>query len=891
MALKINADSYSKLLWKYWSSSNVANAVMNQYGTTSKEYQAINDYIWNLNPVNSTVNKSNTNVVTPVTPVLKTTTSQPIQNNTTNTIPAPTNTKIEQITTQPVQTTTTEVKNTPTWTITTSTKPNVETNRTNEIITNLNEWYKNDLNVKNALDTWNWNAFKASYNMQNPEEAKIVEAYFQARQPKDAWWIYNILKTWQQIYNPTIQNSPEMSKAKARYDLSNKYQSMWVDQLYNAYVNWEIGSQLEQDIATNPNLAVAKAKYEKKVTTDQINNDAKNILSIYNKDSKKIDTNEEEKTPYQSFIEKIANNLSESTKSDIPSFNDYMKTNYPEIVTKSEELSAKNKLIKEKADERDNRLDAIIKENPWISINRATMLAARQNKDLNNEIKALSYEIGNLQADVNFQTTMADKSYGYDLQAQSRQDKLDAEQRGYVMDYLKTEDLRNYQEEQLADTRAYNEEQAALQFERQNPDINSSDPTIANIAAKQSIQDQLKFAQDNWIYIRRSEWQILSDANKYAKENWVSLWEALDKTFTSIVTWWDAYKNAIANIAAKQSPTTQLTQDWAKLSDWSLYNQKTWEVKQVWTIWSSVQQTWIDVWINYTNAYWTTKKLIIDSVAKDSLITALNSMWNSVIVWDTKRTGEQQTKLYDDYIVWKWWLAAKPWTSLHEKGLAIDIYWWTDKNWKLTAPTASQIKIMNDNWWFQTAWLWDKWHFEYTWQKSNQPLTDKQFTQYNQTISKFVANPLVKSFESALSSWWDLIASLKSKNWPWDVWAVFQFMKTLDPTSVVREWEFAVAQNSAWVPEKIWNLYEKVMSWKILTDEQRKAFWKVAFEYVKNKWKAYDIKYNEVVRILKNQWIPEDYYPTKMSEFINQFEWNTTQWPVSPKSDPLWLFN
>jgi hypothetical protein len=125
------------------------------------------------------------------------------------------------------------------------------------------------------------------------------------------------------------------------------------------------------------------------------------------------------------------------------------------------------------------------------------MLAARQNKDLNNEIKALSYEIGNLQADVNFQTTMADKSYGYDLQAQSRQDKLDAEQRGYVMDYLKTEDLRNYQEEQLADTRAYNEEQAALQFERQNPDINSSDPTIANIAAKQSIQDQLKFAQDN----------------------------------------------------------------------------------------------------------------------------------------------------------------------------------------------------------------------------------------------------------------------------------------------------------------------------------------------------------------------------------------------------------
>ena len=150
--------------------------------------------------------------------------------------------------------------------------------------------------------------------------------------------------------------------------------------------------------------------------------------------------------------------------------------------------------------------------------------------------------------------------------------------------------------------------------------------------------------------------------------------------------------------------------------------------------------------------------------------------------------------------------------------------------------------------------------------------------------SKFIWDPRVKAFESALSEGWDLIASLKSSNWPGDVGAVFQFMKTLDPTSTVREGEFALAAKSAGVWEQFKNIPANKLEGTILTDEQRKAFGKLAFEYVKNKGKTYDVKYNDFAKVLKQQNIPESYLPTKMTDLIDEYsKWNdqiykTDQW-------------
>lgn len=57
-----------------------------------------------------------------------------------------------------------------------------------------------------------------------------------------------------------------------------------------------------------------------------------------------------------------------------------------------------------------------------------------------------------------------------------------------------------------------------------------------------------------------------------------------------------------------------------------------------------------------------------------------------------------------------------------------------------------------------------------------------------------------------------------------DLSLIFAYMKMLDPESVVRETEFANAQNAAGVPERVRNVWNKAMTGKRLGDDQRKDF-------------------------------------------------------------------
>jgi hypothetical protein len=57
-----------------------------------------------------------------------------------------------------------------------------------------------------------------------------------------------------------------------------------------------------------------------------------------------------------------------------------------------------------------------------------------------------------------------------------------------------------------------------------------------------------------------------------------------------------------------------------------------------------------------------------------------------------------------------------------------------------------------------------------------------------------------------------------------DLSLIFGYMKMLDPGSVVREGEFATAQNAAGVPERIQNVYNRVITGERLNASQRKSF-------------------------------------------------------------------
>lgn len=57
-----------------------------------------------------------------------------------------------------------------------------------------------------------------------------------------------------------------------------------------------------------------------------------------------------------------------------------------------------------------------------------------------------------------------------------------------------------------------------------------------------------------------------------------------------------------------------------------------------------------------------------------------------------------------------------------------------------------------------------------------------------------------------------------------DIAGIFSYMKMLDPGSVVREGEFATAQNAAGVPDQIRNLYGKLLNGQRLNPKQRQDF-------------------------------------------------------------------
>ena len=79
-----------------------------------------------------------------------------------------------------------------------------------------------------------------------------------------------------------------------------------------------------------------------------------------------------------------------------------------------------------------------------------------------------------------------------------------------------------------------------------------------------------------------------------------------------------------------------------------------------------------------------------------------------------------------------------------------------------------------------------------------------------------------KGYQEVKSAYGRVLAS--EDNAVGDLSLIFGYMKMLDPGSVVREGEFATAQNAAGVPERIQNIYNQVVSGQRLSPSQRQAF-------------------------------------------------------------------
>ena len=82
-------------------------------------------------------------------------------------------------------------------------------------------------------------------------------------------------------------------------------------------------------------------------------------------------------------------------------------------------------------------------------------------------------------------------------------------------------------------------------------------------------------------------------------------------------------------------------------------------------------------------------------------------------------------------------------------------------------------------------------------------------------------NALSKSFIDVKESFQKIQESSRNPSAFGDISLIFGYMKMLDPTSVVRETEFATAANAGSIPTRVQNLWNRALSGERLTDAQR----------------------------------------------------------------------
>lgn len=89
---------------------------------------------------------------------------------------------------------------------------------------------------------------------------------------------------------------------------------------------------------------------------------------------------------------------------------------------------------------------------------------------------------------------------------------------------------------------------------------------------------------------------------------------------------------------------------------------------------------------------------------------------------------------------------------------------------------------------------------------------------------EFNARPEVKEYRDVANSYRTIQQLQSSESAAGDISLIFAYMKMLDPVSVVREGEFATAQNASGIPDRVLNAYNKALNGERLSPRQRQDF-------------------------------------------------------------------
>ncbi len=100
--------------------------------------------------------------------------------------------------------------------------------------------------------------------------------------------------------------------------------------------------------------------------------------------------------------------------------------------------------------------------------------------------------------------------------------------------------------------------------------------------------------------------------------------------------------------------------------------------------------------------------------------------------------------------------------------------------------------------------------------------------------------PYTKTMMDVDAAYRKVKSSANSPSAAGDLSLIFNYMKMLDPGSVVREGEFATAQNTAGIDDRIRNAYNKALKGERLSDTQRNDFTNQANKVYQSQYESYN---------------------------------------------------
>lgn len=706
--------------------------------------------------------------------------------------------------------------------------------------------------------------------------------------------------------NPEYMKDLDTFKKTFSYDMRVPEQKQVLDTWYKGYQRWvELDSISAGDIVN---------RYNKNITATDLEQ-----LKLQNPVKyKEVKETLDKKTVLDSLKSELYGNdttIQEPVKVEEPVkqgnfFDEYRKTiNSDEVKWYKTELSNKAGEIKQLQLDLATIKKDVEKQYEWTGASRSKINAiiADQQTEINNKLSALG---------IDYQTTL-DK-YNSIVNTAKETMELGLKQQQADMD------AKNQKMKELGFYYEYDPkgmaERAASIFDIENPDIDSKNPQTARMALSKELA---KYYEQYWDIISRPQSQALNDILAQAKAQNISVSEALKQNFIKPLQSKWLYGVKLQKSMGLDFDNYSLVQDenwnWniedKTVSEWWQFDWNSPTVTSRWLKNGNPSDKWIDYdvkkWDKIPTPYaWTITEVgkrddgtvYTNVVTDDWTLIQFNHLDNSTlnqfkagtkvnagdIIWIGWNTGKVIAGKGWDWSHIDVWVKQKDWTYLTGRDADAYLRWATRKTYE---PTASELAYFN-KWaagidpkgknWITKA----KYDQIAEWKKQNEkwvvnPLSDDQRIVYNNQLSSFRGNQQVKLFEDGMTQYQNIQSSLDNVSWPWDVAAIFQFMKSLDPSSVVRESEFEVAAKSAGVAAYIGNAYDRISKWEKLTEKQREAFGKLAKQFIINRGKSYDRLYDDMARVFDNMGIDKTYRPTRATDVLNssiEEQWSEWVW-------------